>query len=877
MANITVDGTGTYQLEEVIADESMVNQDNLYIRGGATVRVSQTPSILIGGINIYEGDLFIDGAAAETSGTTIEFTLESDHDVSAFYPGSVTVSSGWYDLATSDGSASQIISVTGYFASGRTDSILGCWVESGRRIPFQNASGTTPEVNDWLYSTSDPSGSMGRIKEVGADYLVTQYWINGPLASGDALEVRKIVDSSGDVLSKSWTCQASGPDVLATGFFTEYVNVYCNGQRCIDSFGTHLDGFCFLHAFASGSMEFGDGTNGIIPPTGARIRVPSVHLGQASITDYNAGDATAYTHVVHNEYNCAYNGSITVHGANAASVYFDGQYATSYDVQYVAGYRFNFQSNVQGCTAKHVIIPSENTANNNLTYLITCDANIGDVLCEDVHAQLGYFNQQDLLTMSGSSAITCRRSCLILSDYTSLTQAYQFPFVITGNAYGPITFDDFIMWGGGGFQATSPNGSYKNIKWNFQRGGVHDDKSGYGINFSINAADNYVANLMWLTADCPETRIFYLGTANSLKFRAIGFIDEKIPACIGGYSDSVFYQYSSVKDIDIARCWFTDTGATYGFILETTNCTRGKQINCAGDYDEPIDPAGTDTQIRGRHGGEGQLGSTSNGVYLTRNSTAGCHFIDYFRSDTTGAVTWCAYPTTTTSSPYFTEEGGNVVFSGQGYLTLEANSTGVWEMPYYARGHTSFTGVLTKSRYATADGADGAGFVTVEFQYNIESSGTWSGSWLDASTAAHLTSIGSEMVSGVKLKVRLSTGATEDEIAGIAFHTDTTLADQAANLHPIDQDETTITLSNVVVGSRYYIYNTDTSTLLTSGTASSSTVEYTSTGIPNGTTLLVRVRKSSAATKYLPYETQAIVASLAASVYVSQVEDTIAT
>lgn len=84
-----------------------------------------------------------------------------------------------------------------------------------------------------------------------------------------------------------------------------------------------------------------------------------------------------------------------------------------------------------------------------------------------------------------------------------------------------------------------------------------------------------------------------------------------------------------------------------------------------------------------------------------------------------------------------------------------------------------------------------------------------------------------------------------------------------------------IVLTNVVTGSTYYVFKTSDSTLLGSGTASGATVTITNVAYVTDFGITVRVRKATAATKYIPLETQATVTSTGVSVYIGQLEDTI--
>jgi len=83
-------------------------------------------------------------------------------------------------------------------------------------------------------------------------------------------------------------------------------------------------------------------------------------------------------------------------------------------------------------------------------------------------------------------------------------------------------------------------------------------------------------------------------------------------------------------------------------------------------------------------------------------------------------------------------------------------------------------------------------------------------------------------------------------------------------------------LDNVVINSRYWIYNSDDMSLISSGTAATTTITIPDIAYFGDINTLVRVRKSSGGTKYLPFDTQATITNKGANVFVSQVVDTLA-
>lgn len=89
----------------------------------------------------------------------------------------------------------------------------------------------------------------------------------------------------------------------------------------------------------------------------------------------------------------------------------------------------------------------------------------------------------------------------------------------------------------------------------------------------------------------------------------------------------------------------------------------------------------------------------------------------------------------------------------------------------------------------------------------------------------------------------------------------------------------TVTLLNIVVGSRYRIeyHNGASWVLLREGTAAATTVEETSVpAYSNPMLVRARIRKSSASPKYFPLDTFGYLVRDGVSIYVAQVADEIA-
>lgn len=103
------------------------------------------------------------------------------------------------------------------------------------------------------------------------------------------------------------------------------------------------------------------------------------------------------------------------------------------------------------------------------------------------------------------------------------------------------------------------------------------------------------------------------------------------------------------------------------------------------------------------------------------------------------------------------------------------------------------------------------------------------------------------------------------------------IASFARQVLPTDpQGSMTLSLTNVVTGSRYRIELLSDGSLLAEGTAGGSTLniplDYYTIGSPSND-VKIKVRKATSPTRYKPYETQATLAAGTVTVFIAQVSD----
>jgi hypothetical protein len=186
-------------------------------------------------------------------------------------------------------------------------------------------------------------------------------------------------------------------------------------------------------------------------------------------------------------------------------------------------------------------------------------------------------------------------------------------------------------------------------------------------------------------------------------------------------------------------------------------------------------------------------------------SVYGTHFVDFFMATTYGRLLLCFNEPTTETTSQFTMVSGTAKFNSSGGLLMPVvGDQCIWEMPYFAKGHTGFVNTAavmygeTISRY------------TLEFQADTGTG--YSGSWstLDGTNLSALTV---SPTVGFKLKIRITTvTANAAAITYLRLDTTTTAAAQSADLYPLDVITTTLT--GLVAGSDVVVLSHGTETVL---------------------------------------------------------------
>jgi hypothetical protein len=234
----------------------------------------------------------------------------------------------------------------------------------------------------------------------------------------------------------------------------------------------------------------------------------------------------------------------------------------------------------------------------------------------------------------------------------------------------------------------------------------------------------------------------------------------------------------------------------------------------------------TPVVLNGYHKGIGHSLNTTTGQTSVYNT----HWADMFTSDTVGRVIACMNEPTTAAQQVLNVlslSGSAGGFTSAGSLALPTSGDiYTTECDYYIKGHTGLTSTTPVVTGTNVTYSAGSMWGNHSIKYQIDTSGTWNGTWKDF-TAANLSG---EPISptGFKLKYQIQTmtTSTANLLTYIRVETSSTLSGQANNLY--DLDTNTITLTGLKSGSEVRAYlGTDPTTATVVGGIESSSTEYT--------------------------------------------------
>jgi hypothetical protein len=322
----------------------------------------------------------------------------------------------------------------------------------------------------------------------------------------------------------------------------------------------------------------------------------------------------------------------------------------------------------------------------------------------------------------------------------------------------------------------------------------------YALDFSAGCVGVTVDGVTFagLTDVHPNNGIVTATGCYDITVRNIGTYAAPLNLGSANASGVVFNGAGNNDRIRLQRIYTINTRTGPWAFLNSDNSIVIQDVR--GDYADTSVVASLNTLTKG----VALLGATAGQV-----SVYGTHWKDSFTSATVGKLEIsCNEATSSTAAQCFVTSGvPQFNSSGQVAMTVVGQQI-VWEMPYFARGHTALANLAP-----TLTGTN-TGNLTYEFQ--CDTGGGYGGTWLTLN-AANLTAQGAiNPATGVKVKVQATCSIANagNLLTNIAIPTVTTSVAQGGSPYPLDV--LTLTLTGLVSGSDVVVRAAGTSTILAS-------------------------------------------------------------
>jgi hypothetical protein len=306
--------------------------------------------------------------------------------------------------------------------------------------------------------------------------------------------------------------------------------------------------------------------------------------------------------------------------------------------------------------------------------------------------------------------------------------------------------------------------------------------------------------------DChPYTYVVQATASSDVKIRNMGTYSAPLSGGIWAPNiygcAQVFYTGGNNKDIKVQRCYLNKC-RTAPFVPNNSDKGMLYEQVMAGMYvySSKVILAVAHADLNAVAKGCQEINSVTGAA-----SVYGTHFVDFFMATDYGRLLLCFNEPTTETTGQFTMVSGTAKFNSSGGLLMGVvGNQCIWEMPYFAKGHTGFVDTAAIMSGGTI------GNYSLEFQADTGTG--YSGSWL-ALNGTNLSALTVNPAVGFKLKIRITTTtANTTAITYLRMDTATTAAAQSADLYPLDVITTTIT--GLVAGSDVVVLSHGTETIL---------------------------------------------------------------
>lgn len=692
-------------------------------------------------------------------------------------------------------------------------------------LKIQNTSTSTGfKFNLYAYNTL-PIASSGRGK-----VTIEGNWIEIGTSNGNASQTATHWDTTGDYIPCVWVETGNG-----TGVYEKYLNL--TGQASTHTVATfsNFSGGDWGKVFTQSgqTITFGDGTNGKIPPNGAKIRVPNIilsHLGS-----YSSSFPYINSSKMELEVSIAQFSRIWLYARQADNKTFN---ITSAGLPYYTEYSGISYANLTDCAfcpngaeATYIFTASNFSGNTKLLKMNNCSgwsANttnpINLSVCNYEFTDCEFF-QIDASNTDAVHVIIADAKCsgkIRGGKFTGLNLAHS-NLDIAKSAKGDVLL------------AENPLLSETNTSLS-----KHALAMGYT---SATCSNISVKDITIPSGGGFYAYVFYFnGPVEDLTIASVSVSSSRFY----GLANSATHYHSRWRWSDIYlqgfRTLFINTMYVFDYIFQNI------RSDSYGAWMSSITSSSAYGSLRG---------VASNTTIPTTGTKTDQFFYELYNASTTGILGVLFTSPTDLSSSYVTLTGTAAFNVNQALYLPNVDDSCTIEADHTILGISGFRNL------APVIGGSGTGNISCE--YAIDTGSGYS-SW----KTLNATNLFGESVSessGFKIKLRFTcvNASSTNYLNQCSIYTN---VDQTVK-YP--QSLVSITLENIVSGSRYYIVKNSDSSVIASGEASSGTVEIPNIPYSGNVAVTIRVRKPG----YVPFETGGTITASGLSTFVSQITDNI--
>lgn len=869
MANITVSTTSNF---DDSGNLSLGNGETITISSGAVLTVNSDVrwgqnAAVVGVINVNDGELKIDG----TNVWWVPFSSSTGNVPSLGTPGTA-------DVTRSGTNVGEFLGI--FTALGVAPTASGSAMPSSGFIKLRSKSATFANSDVLTFSggataTLSGAGQRGWLHFVGVEGTSSTTGIcNVPrlgklTVTGDWFELGTCSGSSGQTF-QYYVADYCPAIQIETGSGT---GVYEWWGHCpsADFSATVLgtdDRAKFYSSSSAGVITIGGSTYGKLPPSGAKVRVPNIHLSSSTSTDWTANTFNSTT--LANRYGfsstggdinlqyLALCGSVVAANANLASYKFctgaDGAFNDNLSGASHAG---TSEVYIEGCATSRII--AANVPMISINY-------VGKVTIKDCAAfRTGGGSSNSFLFGAQNCAQVAMSGCSGFSKATVSQVGFSY-----SNNISVSSCNFALSSAGNGVSFTGCSGvkiATLKISSKFISGDTTPADFFSFINCNDVAVDDisfYAGtdvpslNFVSCTSQCSNVRIRNIGTRaspidlGSAGRRIISFTNSS--RCFA----SRIYSANGSQGIDnpilVSNCdemFISDIGNPTNY---ADNCVIASNCN-------------TQFIKRSASGGSKAYSSSpADGNTPYAPGTAfGTHF---FEQEVSSTEVWLTIncgtekSTSSFSTNAYTIDTGTPPFDGSNGIQLKTlNDQITWTWTYWIRGLTAFAN--------TAPILSGTNTGNMTFTYDLDKGTGFPGSYktLNATNLSGETGI---LATGVKLRVRAkcSTANSSNLLRSISIVGTTSTTDITNNYYPYNEPPVVVT--GIVSGSIAAVFKNSDGKKLDVATGTTSITLYPEWF--SDVTATLRVRKPG----YDPITSEFTLSEAGLSYPVSQVDNAIA-